>query len=70
MKSPCSFRLSGSIAMPEPRGLPRPLHVHRLALEEDLARVEVVGAEDRPRHLGAAGADEPREAHDLPGPHA
>ena len=37
----------------------------RLAVDANRAVVELVGAEDRPRRLGAAGADEPGEAEDL-----
>ena len=32
-------------------------------------RCDAVGAEEQPRDLGAAAADEPGEADDLPGPH-
>ena len=38
---------------------------HRLAVDADHAAVERVGAEDRPRRLGAAGADQPGEPQDL-----
>ena len=67
MKSPCSLRLSGTIAMPA-RRVARALDRDRRSLELDLAAVEPVGAEDRARHLGAAAAHQPGEPDDLAGP--
>ena len=42
-------------------------HPERLAVEVHRAGVEPVGAEDRPRDLGAAGADQSGEPEDLAG---
>ena len=39
------------------------------AVERDAAGVAAVDAEDRPRDLGAAGADQPGERDDLARPH-
>ena len=41
------------------------LDLDRLALDQDLARVDRVGAEDRPCDLGSAGTDETGEPEDL-----
>ena len=38
-----------------------------LAADQDAARVDGVGADDRARQLGAAGADQPGDAEDLAG---
>ncbi len=37
----------------------------RLAVDDDAAGIERIGAEDRARHLGAAGADQSGNAEDL-----
>ena len=71
MKSPCSLRLSGSIAIPRRAACARALHDDRRARRTTISpAVEVVGAEDRPRDLGAAAADEAGEADDLARPDA
>ena len=46
----------------------RVLHDDRPPVEHDLARIEVVGAEDGPCDLGASAPDEPGEADDLSRP--
>ena len=42
---------------------------HLLALDEDVAGVDRIGAEDGARRLRAAGADEARDAQNLAAPH-
>ncbi len=63
--SPSSLRLSGTIAMPCADRLARAAHGDRLAVEEDLAGVAPVGAEEQAGGLGAPGADEAGEPDDL-----
>ena len=46
------------------------LIVHRLAVDEDLARILAVRPEDEPGQLRAPGAHEPGEAQDLAPPEA
>ena len=46
-KSPSSFRLSGTIAIPRRARVARAWHRDRLSVDQDLAGVEPVGAEDQ-----------------------
>ena len=50
-------------------GVPRRADRTSLAVDDDAAGIERIGAEDRARHLGAAGADQPGDAEDLAAAH-
>ncbi len=45
--------------------MPGAFHAYRLSFEQDLAGIDVVGAEDGPSDLRAAASHEPREPDDL-----
>ena len=67
--SACCLRSSGTRPMPWRIASRGERIVDRLAVDEDAAGVERIGAEDRARHLGAAGADQPGDAEDLAAAH-
>ena len=60
----------GDVGDPHRDGLRRRLDGHRLAAEPDFTRVGRRQAEEDPRQLGPAGADQPGQAQDLAGPDA
>ena len=63
--SACCLRSSGTRPMPWRIASCGERMRDRLAVDEDAAGIERIGAEDRPRHLGAAGADQAGDAEDL-----
>src|SRR6202011_1560610 len=52
-------------ADPVADGVLRRTDMDLAAVDDDATGIERVRAEDRPRHLGAAGADQPGDAEDL-----
>ena len=63
----CSLRSSGTSADAEPDSFAGRADADRLAVDDDLTAVVLVGAEDGARDLRAARTDQPRQPDDLAG---
>ncbi len=66
--SACCLRSSGTRPMPWRIASCGERMRDRLAVDQDAAGIEGIGAEDGARHLGAAGADQPGDAENLAPP--